>query len=107
MVLDINNFAEFIQAIGDETTGLVIIDFYADWCGPCKRISPKFAMYADKYPQIELYKLNVDGENVSEVVGVCNVSSLPTFCFFKNGKYQTNLVGANEDILNKLIITNL
>ena len=55
----------------------VIIDFYADWCGPCKRIAPEFEKLAEKYTDVVFLKVNVDNsEKLSEFY---SVSALPTF----------------------------
>ena len=104
MVKELKTTEEFANAIGDEKNGLVVIDFFTDWCGPCKKIAPKFAEFAEKYPAIGFYKINADNENLVEVIDACMVKSLPTFCLFCGGKYVTCTVGANEENLEKLIL---
>lgn len=106
MVKEINNVQEFFHAIGNEQTGMVIIDFYADWCGPCKMIAPKFNKLAEKYPNIDFYKVNSDKKDTSEIARACEVSSLPSFCLFKGGKYITKTVGANETNIENMILSN-
>ena len=69
------------------TTRYVIVDFYADWCGPCKMIAPHFIKMASTYSLpgfLAFAKVNVD--NVGSVAQKYGVSAMPTFMFFKEGK---------------------
>ena len=72
--------------------GNVIVDFYADWCGPCKIISPIVEQLAKEIKDVKFGKLDVDTEN--EVAQEYDVMSIPTLIFFKNGKQVERIVGA-------------
>ena len=62
----------------------VMIDFYADWCGPCKMMMPIVEKMADKYDgKVKIGKVNVDNE--SDLAEQFGVMSIPSFFFFKNG----------------------
>lgn len=65
-----------------------IVDFYADWCGPCKQVAPILKELAAKYKdEIVIYKVNVDNEK--ELASAFGIQSIPTFLFIpKNGKPQ-------------------
>ena len=104
MVKELKNLVDFADAVGNEKTGLVVVDFFADWCGPCKMIAPKFAKLSEKYPTVGFYKINSDNKDMIEVTKACQITSLPTFCFFNGGKYTTNMTGANDKELEKLIV---
>ncbi|KAK9416769.1 putative Thioredoxin-like protein [Seiridium unicorne] len=68
------------------TTTRVVVDFYADWCPPCRAIAPVFSQLADQHSlkgQLAFAKVNVD--HVNNVAGRYNVSAMPTFLFFQNG----------------------
>ena len=63
---------------------IVLVDFYATWCGPCKMLAPILEEFSEKTKgEIEVYKIDVD-EN-PELCGRLNITSIPTLLFFKNG----------------------
>lgn len=72
---------------------LELIDFYADWCGPCKIMSPIFEELAKEYEgKVELKK--VDVESNGEMAAKYNVMSIPTFVLLKDGKEIDRKIGA-------------
>ncbi|MDO9173705.1 MAG: thioredoxin [Actinomycetota bacterium] len=70
----------------------IIVDFWAEWCGPCKMIAPILAEIATEQPGIMVAKLNVD-EN-PDIAMRFNVMSIPTLLVFNMGEVQKRLVGA-------------
>ncbi len=73
--------------------GLVMVDFWAVWCGPCQMVAPIIEELATEYAgKVKVMKLNTD-EN-PEVAGRYQVMSIPTILFFKNGQPVEKLVGA-------------
>ena len=71
---------------------LTLVDFWAEWCGPCKSMHPIFTRLAKKYENIKFVRVNVDNnQNISMKFGV---QSIPTFIMFKNGKPIDKMIGA-------------
>lgn len=70
----------------------VLLDFYADWCGPCKMVSPLVDQIADENPQYLVAKINVDAE--PELAQSFEVTSIPTLVVMKDGKIINQSVGA-------------
>ena len=71
----------------------VVVDFYADWCGPCKMIGPVIEQLAEAYAgKIKVGKVNVD-ENM-ELASKYRIMSIPAIMFFKNGEVQDQIIGA-------------
>lgn len=78
-----------------DAKGTVLVDFYADWCGPCKMMSPVIDNIADEYSdKVKVGKINID-ENQNLAVEY-NVMSIPTIMIFKNGKLQHTFVGVRD-----------
>jgi thioredoxin 1 len=73
--------------------GPVVIDFFATWCGPCKRVAPFFEQLADEYVGVTFLKVDVDES--PELTNYCDVSVMPTFLFLKNGKIVKRVEGAD------------
>lgn len=81
----------------------VLLDFYADWCGPCKMLSPVLSGIADEYADvIRVAKVNVDDE--PELAMKFKVSSIPMLVLFKDGRIVSTSVGyrPKDEILNEL-----
>ena len=76
--------------------GISIVDFYADWCGPCKAVTPILDKLSREFMgKIKVLKLNID-EN-QEVAGNFGIRSIPTFIAFKDGvKIETKVGGMSE-----------
>jgi len=72
--------------------GLTVVDFFAPWCGPCRKLSDIISQIADDFAgRVKIYKLNTD-ENI-ETAKQYSVSSLPTILIFKDGESVERLVG--------------
>ncbi|CAL0315145.1 unnamed protein product [Lupinus luteus] len=84
-----------------ETNKLMVIDFTATWCGPCKYMDPIIRDFAAKYRDVEFIKLDVD--ELMEVAQAFQVQVLPTFIIIKKGKIAEKVVGAKKEVLQKLI----
>jgi thioredoxin 1 len=86
--IDTNTFHEVL----DDNT-VVVVDFYADWCGPCKVVAPTIEKLADEYSgRARFAKLDVDeSPAVAEEYGV---ASIPTLIIFKNSKPVDRIIGA-------------
>ena len=70
---------------------LMMVDFWADWCGPCRMLGPVIEQLAGEYPDVVVGKVNVDDEQ--ELALRYGVMSIPTVIFFKDGKEIDRKVG--------------
>ena len=93
--IDKNNYDEVI--VSDKP---VLIDFYAEWCGPCRMVGPIVEEIAEEHPEYVVGKINVDEE--PELAGEYGVFSIPTLVVLKDGKVSKKLTGARpkEKILD-------
>ena len=70
----------------------VLLDFYADWCGPCRMVSPLVDEIAEEHPEYLVGKINVDEEG--ELAAAFGVSSIPTLVVMRDGKIVSQSAGA-------------
>ena len=82
--------ANFDEVKKSEKT--VLLDFYADWCGPCRMVSPLVDEIAEENPQFLVGKVNVDNE--PELAGEFGVMSIPTLVVMRGGEVVTTVTGA-------------
>ena len=101
-ILNSKNFNEEIK----NTDSLVLVDFFATWCGPCNMLAPIIGEIATEYSgKVKVCKVNVDEER--ELALKYDVESIPTLVFFRNGEVIRTSIGFHSktelvDIINEL-----
>ena len=94
------NFDEFIRY------GVVVVDFWAPWCGPCKLLEPVLDEVVEKCPTVTFGKVNVD--NAQDLAKEYKIMSIPNVCIFKNGELVDQIIGlCDEDELYDAIQAQL
>ncbi|KAG9511120.1 Thioredoxin-2 [Fragariocoptes setiger] len=96
------NKADFESQLKAAEGKLVVIDFFATWCGPCKLMSPIFADLSEHYKDSVIF-LTVDVDECEDLASEYEVSVMPTFVFIKNMKKLTTVSGASEAKLKSLL----
>ena len=84
-----NNFNEIL-----ENNEIVIIDFWAPWCGPCRALGPVIEEVSEKYPNVYFGKVNVDNEE--ELASLFRVSSIPLVVKIKDRKVVDSFIGLKD-----------
>ena len=84
------NAENFEDTITDNE--IVLVDFWASWCGPCKQFAPTFAASSEEHPDVAYVK--VDTEAQQELAAAADIRSIPTLMAFKKGKLVFNQAGA-------------
>ncbi len=87
-ILNNSNFKQFLE----NNKGTVLVDFYADWCGPCKMVAPILEKIHNENDDVTVVKVNVDESN--ELAREYNVINIPTMVVFKEGAVSHVQVGA-------------
>lgn len=89
-IKDINE-QEFKDIIAEDNSKLLIIEFYASWCNPCKMLKPVLEELVVKNDDLEIYKVNVDKN--SALADDLDIHSVPTLLFYREGKIIKQLMG--------------
>lgn len=95
-VIHITSEAEYEKWKATSSTKLVVADFSAEWCGPCKKIAPIYEALAAATPSVTFLHIDVDKVRPSDAA---NVSSIPTFLFFKKSQIVHEFSGADPSEL--------
>jgi thioredoxin 1 len=103
MVTIIDGIEQFNKII--ESTEKVLIDFYADWCGPCKMMGPIIEEICEDNLQDDLKICKVNVDKNSELAQKFSILSIPTLIYFKNGEISAKVTGVRpkEEILKLLV----
>ena len=86
--MKIVNENEFLEEIKE---GVTLVDFYADWCGPCKMLGPILEQLSQENEDVNFIKVNVDDNN--ELAAEYQVMSIPCVYLFKDGEVKANSIG--------------
>ncbi|XP_037091936.1 thioredoxin-2-like [Pollicipes pollicipes] len=100
-VTQVQSTDEFKSKLKEAANKLVVVDFYATWCGPCKMIAPKIAAMAKEHTDVVFLK--VDVEELDDLAADYEINCMPTFIFIKQGEKVTSFSGANADRLLELV----
>ncbi|BBH00344.1 thioredoxin 2 [Prunus dulcis] len=84
-----------------DSSQLLVIDFSASWCGPCRLIEPAVHYMSTQFTDVDFAKIDVD--ELSEVAQEFGVQAMPTFVLLKKGKEVDRVIGARKDELEKKI----
>ncbi|XP_068611785.1 thioredoxin-like [Brachionichthys hirsutus] len=98
-IIKVGNMEDFDAEMGKAGGKLVVVDFTAAWCGPCKMIAPIFEAQSKLPENANVIFLKVDVDEATDVSSHCDVSSMPTFQFYKNGHKIEEFSGANKEKL--------
>lgn len=105
LVQPVTSAQQLSSSIGSSKVS--VVDFHAEWCGPCKQMAPIIDQLASSYSEKPVKFFKVDIDEVQEAAMQHEVSAVPTFVIFKDGKISSKIVGANPQGLKKGIEDSL
>ena len=102
LVHKVDSHEEFQKILEKAGENLVVVDFTATWCGPCKRIAPYYKELSEEFTNVVFLKVDVDDNR--DTTEECKISSMPTFQFYQKGQKVHEFSGANRDQLRNVIV---
>lgn len=85
-------------------SGVVFLDFWASWCGPCKSFSPVYERVSEKYPDVVFGKVNIEDPQAETLVSTFNITAVPTLAVIIDGELVSSKPGAmNESALTSVV----
>ncbi|AWO97531.1 Thioredoxin [Scophthalmus maximus] len=103
MIKNVENMDDFKKELKDAGDKLVVVDFTATWCGPCKMIGPYFGQLSENPEFSNVVFLKVDVDEADDVSVFCGIKCMPTFQFFRKGERVEEFSGSNQDKLLELL----
>ena len=100
----VQNYEELLNYSKTNPNVLCVVDFYATWCGPCKKLTISLNNWIKMYPSVTFFKIDVDDENHEDTCNIYNISSLPSTLFLKNGEVKNLISGYQEDNIHNNIV---
>ncbi|KAH7443242.1 hypothetical protein KP509_02G027000 [Ceratopteris richardii] len=100
-VIDSKNAFENKLGEGKSSNKVVVVDFTATWCGPCRMIAPFYEELSEKYSNLIFLKVDVD--QLSDISAAYEVRAMPTFMFIENGAVVEKIVGADRTKLEAMV----
>lgn len=76
------------------SSGIALVDFWAEWCGPCRMMSPTVDAFSESHPEISVGKVNVD--ICPELADKFGINMIPALIFFKDGEEKARLIGVSS-----------
>ena len=103
-VTQVHSTDDFKNKLKEAGNKLVVVDFFATWCGPCRQIAPKIQAMAKEHTDVVFLK--VDVEELDDLAAEYEISCMPTFIFIKQAEKVTSFSGANAEKLLELVVQN-
>jgi thioredoxin 1 len=98
------SYKEFDEKVLSPTAGLVVVDFWAPWCGPCRQLAPIIEEISSEMTHVKFYKVNLDEEGNDIFATKYHITAIPTVLFFKNGTIVDRILGltSKNEIIKRI-----
>lgn len=94
---------ELISYSNQNSSTLIVINFKATWCKPCKAIKPFIDYLKDSYPKVEFYEIDISDDSRDTIISYFDIVKVPTCVFYKNGNICNTLLGTDQNKLEELV----
>lgn len=105
LVRELKSASEFDEL--NDSNKVFLVDFYAEWCGPCKAIAPRIEKLAESLEGKPIEFVKVDVDKLSELAKRLKISAMPTFHLYKGGALVEEVIGADYEKISNLVAANV
>ena len=102
-----NTYEELLKYSQDNPSKLIVMDFKASWCGPCKAMKPFFEYLQENYPNVDFLEIDIEDDDKISITNNFTIAKVPTFIYFKNGNICHSIIGTNKENIENAINDNL
>ena len=95
-VFEIDNNDDFEKLVLNSNENS-IVDFFATWCKPCKKVAPHYENLSNEYDNVNFYKINIENKELRELIFTYNIRKFPSFLYFKNNTNFSMLQSSKID----------
>jgi len=97
------SYEELITFSTNNPTKLIVLDFKATWCGPCKALKPFIEYLQNEYPTVVFEEIDIEDEDLSSITEKFSIAKVPTLVYMKNGIVCHSLIGTNKENIENAI----
>lgn len=103
-------FTTYDELITYSTTNpnkLIVIDFKASWCGPCKTLKPFLEYLHEEYPNVDFHEIDIEDEDLATITEHFEIAKVPTLVYIKNGQVCQSIIGTNKENIENAVNEHL
>jgi len=100
-IIHLENRADFKELLKKELN--IVVKAGADWCGPCKQITPYFDEYTESYLNNKFIVVKLDVESGRDLASYLKIKSIPQLSYYRNGSLENVMIGSDENHLKKFL----
>jgi len=104
ILTDINDFVNYSKS---NPSKLIVLDFTASWCGPCKSLTPFITYLKEQYENVDFYAIDIEDDETETITTTFNIQKVPTFIYYKNGEICNRMIGTDKSKIEEFINENL
>jgi len=97
------SYDELIAFSNTNPTKLIVLDFKASWCGPCKALKPFIQYLQTEYPNVVFEEIDIENEDSSSITEKFDIAKVPTLIYIKNGAVCHSLIGTNKENIENAV----
>lgn len=97
------SYDELLSFSNTNPNKLIVLDFKASWCGPCKALLPFLNYLRNEYPNVIFEEIDIENEDLSSITEKFEIAKVPTLIYMKNGAVCHSIIGTNKENIENTV----